>query len=84
MILDGLLNFLSGLLEPVIAVLPTGELPAGVNAGAANFATAIQQVDYFVPILGPLNFVLLLFISAVPALVTYRIGMFVFDKVRGA
>jgi hypothetical protein len=84
MVADFFLNFFHGLLEPLVSVLPTGHLPEEVGSVWNGFAGWIGSVDQLVPIAAPMQFMVGLVLATVPAFVTYRVGVFIYNKVRGS
>lgn len=84
MIVDGILNLLFSILEPIVSALPTGHLPAGWTTAAGAFGGYIGSIDRIVPIAAPFTFLVGVVLSTIPALIAYRVGVWVFDKIRGA
>lgn len=86
MIVDAFFGFLLGLIEPVVNLLPVVATPLqaeAVQAGAASFATATDSVDQLIPIKGPVTFWSYVLVTTIPALVGYRVVLFVYRLVRG-
>lgn len=84
MIVDGILNMLYAILEPLVSALPTGSLPEGLGGAFNTFAQWLWSVDALVPIAGPFQFMAGVVLTTVPAFLAYRVGVFVFNKIRGA
>jgi len=83
-IVDGILGLLYGIIGPVIDALPTGSLPSVAGTAWNTFAQWIWSVDALVPIAAPMQFMLGVVIATVPAFLTYRIAVFVYNKIRGS
>lgn len=82
MIVDGFLRFLLGILEPIVSSIPQANLPAGIIDGWGYVMNWTYLLDYYVPVMGPFRFVLGALFGLLPALVAYRIGLWVFARVR--
>lgn len=82
--MDGILNLLYGILAPIIEALPKGNLPEGVFASINGFAGYLYSIDAIVPVAGPFVFMVGVIVATIPALIAYRVGVFIFDKIRGA
>jgi len=84
MIVDGLLNLFYSVLAPIVEALPTGSLPSMDGTAWNTFAQWIWSVDALVPIAGPFQFMVGLVIATVPAFLAYRVGVFIYNKIRGS
>lgn len=84
MIADFFLNFFYSILSPLVDALPTGELPPEVGSVWNGFAGWIGSVDQLVPIAAPFRFMVSVVVATVPAFITYRVGVFVYNKIRGS
>jgi hypothetical protein len=82
-IVDGLLNFLLSLLRPLLGALPKAGMPAEVNDTAVNISDWLAQLDYYVPIMGPLRALILALQAAVPALLAFACGLWFYRRLRG-
>jgi len=83
-IIDGLLNLLYAILEPLVSVLPTGNLPESGLGVWNGFAGLLASLDEFLPVAAPFRFFLNVVLVTLPAFLTFRIGVWIFDKIRGA
>jgi hypothetical protein len=69
----------------LVTVLPDAVIPgftANGDSWAVSVGDSIGRIDNYVPIIGPLQFVLLM-LGAFAALLAFRLGVFVFRLVRG-
>lgn len=84
MIVDALLGMLFAILGPVVDALPTGSLPSGVLSGVNVVRGWIWGLDAIVPVGAPFAFAVSMVLVGAPAFVVFRVGVFIFDKIRGA
>jgi len=83
-IVDGILNLFYSILAPIIEALPKGNLPEGWFSGINAFAGYLYSIDSIVPIAAPFVFLVGVIVTTLPALIAYRVGVFIYDKVRGS
>jgi hypothetical protein len=81
-IVDGVLNLLYGILSPLVGLLPTGTFPIATNFGQ-GLKEVIWKVDYLVPFLSPFVWLFSVVALTWSALLAYRVGVFLYNKVRG-
>jgi hypothetical protein len=84
MIVDGLLNLFHAILGPIVDALPKGNLPPDIFYAINGFASYVWSIDAIVPVGGPFVFMVGVVLTTVPAFITYRIGIFIYNKVRGS
>jgi len=83
MIVDGVLNLLYTILSPAIDLLPTGTFPIPTNTGQ-GFKEAVWKLDQVVPFLSPVVWLFSVVGLTWAALLAYRVGVFLYGKIRGA
>lgn len=83
MITDAILGFLAAILEPIVNALPHGTSPWDVNNTAGQIAKYTAPINAVVPIFGPLNAIVKVIAVTFPALLTYRIGLWLYNRIRG-
>lgn len=81
MIVDALLKALHALLAPVLTGLPSASLPD--FPAVHDLAGWFGLVDGIVPVSRPLAAIWGIVQGSFAALVTYRIGLFIYNRVRG-
>ena len=83
MITDAILSFFAAILEPVVSALPHGTTPWDVANTAGQIAKYTTPINEVVPIFGPLNAIVKVISVTFPALLTYRIGLWLYKRIRG-
>jgi hypothetical protein len=67
-----------------LRAIPAATIPdTGTWGNGYEIAGFVNQVDYLVPIRAPLYWLISAAVVAVPLLLTYRIGLWVYNRVRG-
>lgn len=83
MIVDGLLNLFHSILAPIVGILPTGTFPIDDNAGQ-GLRQWLFRLDYLVPFVDPLLWLSTVVASSAFVFLAYRMGVFLYNKVRGS
>lgn len=83
MIVDYFLNLLSGILSPIVDALPQGSLPAGVFDASDEFTTLVQSLNGYIPVIGIASFWSHLLLITFPLFVSYRVGLWIYNRIRG-
>ena len=83
MIFDAILDLFYNLLAPILDALPDVSLPGGVLDTFGSVQLILQQFNGWLPFLPVLSFWFhVISITFVP-LLTYRIGLWIYNRVRG-
>jgi len=81
---DWFLALLDTILGPVLDALPVAELPGTWAAEAVNqVGVWLHTIDYYMPIEAPILFLVSAMAGALPALLAYRIALFIWKRIRG-
>lgn len=83
MIVDGLLNLFHAMFAPIVDLLPEGDFPIDAPTSSFGAVNYVARLDYLVPVLGPLQFLIAAVGATFAGLLAYRIGVFLYTKVRG-
>lgn len=86
MITDLLIGLLAGILRPVLGLLPQVELDDTIRDAAEAggvVGSYVSIIDAAVPVAGPLRAILALLMATFPALLAYRAGLWLYNRLRG-
>lgn len=83
MIVDGFLNLFYSILAPLFDLLPDGTFPIDENDGQA-LNQFLYRIDYLLPVVTPLAWLGTTVAASALAFLAYRLGLLLFNKVRGA
>jgi len=82
-IVDGILNLMFGILEPLFDLLPSGTFPIETT-GYSGFLEPLRDLDYLLPFMAPLSWLVGVASVTLAGLLAYRVGIFLYSKLRGA
>lgn len=83
MIVDQLLGMLHGLLMTLVSAMPKWPWPLDSSAVTADLAGYMALLNSYVPFAAPLSEILKFVSVALPALLGYRVILFVYNRIRG-
>jgi len=84
-IFDWLITLATTVLGPLAEALPDATIPGIDPEDASSYqpiANSLATIDQWIPILGPLQLLVFL-LSAVAALLAFRLAVFVYKLIRG-
>lgn len=83
MIVDLVLELLAGILSTFMDLLPAGDPPFNGSSLGGSIAAALMPINRVVPFMAPLEAILTVVVVTFPALLGYRVGLFLYKRVRG-